>query len=125
MSRLPQPNGDRGSLQPPVPMWEAWEQHAEAWLAWARTPGHDAFWRITAPAVLAMTPAPGRLTLDVGCGEGRLSRELARLGHRVISLDAAPTLVRAARDADDAIPVIRADAAALPVSSGVADLVVA
>lgn len=31
---------------------------------------------------------PGRLTVDVGCGEGRLGRVLVGSGHRVVGFDA-------------------------------------
>lgn len=29
----------------PVNLIEAWEMHAERWLQWARTPGHDSYWQ--------------------------------------------------------------------------------
>jgi ubiquinone/menaquinone biosynthesis C-methylase UbiE len=63
--------------------------------------------------------------IDLGCGEGRGSRELRVLGHRVVGADYSPTLTRAARGSGPAIPVIRADAAALPFAGQSADLVVA
>jgi hypothetical protein len=45
---------------------QAWDDEADAWIAWARTPDHDHwYWRLTRPALLAMLPAPGRLTVDV------------------------------------------------------------
>ncbi len=53
-------------------MHERWEDEAEAWARWARTPGHDAWhWRLNWPAFLELLPPAGRLTLDLGCGEGR------------------------------------------------------
>ena len=63
--------------------------------------------------------------IDLGCGEGRGSRELRALGHRVVGADHSPTLTRAAVASCPAIPVIRADAAALPFAARSADLVVA
>jgi SAM-dependent methyltransferase len=102
-----------------------WEAEAAAWAVWARTPGHDAYWRFHRDAFLRLVPTPGRLTLDVGCGEGRLLRDLAERGHRVIGVDAAPTMVRLAHAADPRLPVAVADAAALPIADGAADLVVA
>ncbi len=103
----------------------AWERHAEQWTAWARTPGHDVGWEVNLPTMLALLPPPGRLTLDLGCGEGRLLRELAQRGHRVLGVDASPTLARAAHGHPRSQPVAVADAAALPLPDGVADLVVA
>jgi 2-polyprenyl-3-methyl-5-hydroxy-6-metoxy-1,4-benzoquinol methylase len=73
---------------------EAWEAEAEAWVAWAREPDHDSYWRFHRDAFLGIVPPPGRLTLDVGCGEGRLARDLALLGHRVVALDRSPTMAR-------------------------------
>ena len=73
------------------------EVNAEEWLAWARTPGHDAaFWDMNPPAFCELIPAPGLRTVDVGCGEGRVGRMLAELGHRVRGVDSSPTLVDAA-----------------------------
>jgi len=45
------------------------------------------------PALLDLLPAPGRATLGVACGEGRLTRHLRSLGHRVTGIDASPTMV--------------------------------
>jgi SAM-dependent methyltransferase len=63
--------------------------------------------------------------VDVGCGEGRVARELTAAGHRVVGIEASPTLADAARDADPGFEVHVADAAELPLEDGVADLAVA
>jgi SAM-dependent methyltransferase len=105
---------------------QAWEEHAGDWITWARTPGHDSYWRYHRQAFLPLVPAPGRLTLDVGCGEGRVGRDLVALGHRVIGIDASPSMASAARAHPDAAgPVVIGDAAALPLPDGAADGVVA
>jgi ubiquinone/menaquinone biosynthesis C-methylase UbiE len=39
----------------------------------------------------------GRDVLEIGCGDGRLTRRLAALGARVRAIDPDPALVRAAR----------------------------
>lgn len=51
---------------------EAWESEAANWVAWARKPGHDSYWTFHRDAFLELLPAPRGLTLDIGCGEGRL-----------------------------------------------------
>jgi ubiquinone/menaquinone biosynthesis C-methylase UbiE len=102
----------------------SWEWQADRWLAWARTPGHDSYWLFRDSFFDAIVPAPGRLTLEVGCGEGRVARDLARLGHTVIALDASPTLVATAAAADPAGRYLVADAAALPLGDESLDLVV-
>ena len=102
----------------------SWEWQADRWLAWARTPGHDSYWLFRDSFFDAIVPAPGRLTLEVGCGEGRVARDLARLGHTVVALDASPTLVAKAAAADPAGRYLVADAAALPFGDESVDLVV-
>ena len=104
---------------------ERWEAHARQWIAWARAPGHDSYWRHHRDQFLRILPPPGRMTVDIGCGEGRLARDLKRLGHRVIAVDASQTLVIAAREADATMDIRLADAAALPLADGSADLAVA
>ncbi len=103
----------------------AWEQQSEAWTRWARAPEHDSYWRFGRAAFFELLPAPGRLTLDIGCGEGRVSRDLASLGHRVIAVDASRTMVREAVGAAPQIPALVADAAALALIGGCCDLIVA
>ena len=104
----------------------SWEEHADAWIRWARASPHDGFAEGTWPALRELLPPPGPGTVvDLGCGEGRGSRELRALGYRVVGADYSPTLTRAARASCPAIPVVRADAAALPFTGRSADLVVA
>ncbi|UFZ07496.1 class I SAM-dependent methyltransferase [Bradyrhizobium ontarionense] len=104
---------------------EQWETQAGQWLAWARTPGHDSFWRHHCEQFSRLLPPAGALTLDLGCGEGRLSRHLTSEGHKMVGVDASPFLIAAARTADPAIDVVRADAAALPLADGCVDLAIA
>lgn len=93
----------------------AWEEHAEQWIRWAREPGHDGFWEGTWPALRELLPAPDGLVLDLACGEGRLSRELAELGHPVAGIEQSPSLARAAISHAVSVPVALADLASLPV----------
>jgi SAM-dependent methyltransferase len=105
---------------------DAWEREAVAWTRWARSSETDHFfWRLSLPALLGLLPAPGRLTVDVGCGEGRVARVLKARGHRVAGVEASPTLAAAARAADPDLEVHVADAAAMPLGDCSADLCVA
>jgi ubiquinone/menaquinone biosynthesis C-methylase UbiE len=103
----------------------AWEQNAAAFVAWARKPGHDSYWQFHRDLFLELLPLPGRRTLDLGCGEGRLSRDLKALGHAVVGIDQSPTMLAAANEADADIETHLADAASLPFGDEEFDLVVA
>jgi SAM-dependent methyltransferase len=104
---------------------EAWEREAAQWITWARAPGHDSYWRFHRDQFFQLVPPPGRLTLDIGCGEGRVTRDLKARGHTVVALDASTTLIAAARAADPAGDYRLADAARLPLADGSCDLAVA
>ena len=66
--------------------------------------------------------------LDIGCGTGFLSLELARRGHRVTGVDFAPAMLdlarRKASETGAAIRFEQADAEQLPFATGSFDLVV-
>jgi SAM-dependent methyltransferase len=92
-----------------------WESEAPNWIAWAREPGHDDYWVYSRAFFRDIVPAPSGRTLEIGCGEGRVTRDLRALGHDVTSVDGAPTMIRAAADADRDHPAyVLADAARLP-----------
>jgi SAM-dependent methyltransferase len=102
---------------------EYWDEQAGAWAAFARTEGHDvAHGRLNFPAFLRLLPPPGRATLDVGCGEGRVGAELERRGYRVIGVDSSPRMVELARERHEAVV---ADATALPFDDASFDLAIA
>lgn len=103
---------------------EAWEKHARDWIRWVRKPGHDSYDRYHRDQFLPLVPPPGRRTLDVGCGEGRLARHLASLGHRVVGIDASPTLIAAARELDPEMELHVANASALTFDDASFDQIV-
>lgn len=105
---------------------EEWEAQADAWARWTRTPGHDRHYhRYNWPAFLPLIPAPGRATLDLGCGEGRVGVALHRMGHRVTGIDSAPSLARLASETGAYEEVVVGDAGSLPFAENKFDLVVA
>jgi ubiquinone/menaquinone biosynthesis C-methylase UbiE len=108
-----------------VSLRDAWERQAPNWIRWARAEEHDSYWVFHREAFLASLPPPGRLTIDVGCGEGRVTRDLRALGHNVVGLDVSPSMVKAAREADPDGEYVLASAAEMPFEDGSADLVVA
>ena len=102
---------------------EAWDEQADDWTRFARDPhGDRANLEFNIPAFLELVPGPGRRTLDLGCGEGRIGAELARRGHTVVGVDSSPGMVAAA---SELIEAVVADAVALPFADASFDLVVA
>jgi ubiquinone/menaquinone biosynthesis C-methylase UbiE len=90
-----------------------WESQADNWIEWARKPGFDAYWYYR-DRFFEILPPPEGFTLDVGCGEGRLARDLAERGYRVTGVEPAPTLLRAAQEAHPGGTYVAGEAANLP-----------
>lgn len=103
----------------------AWDDQAANWIAWAQTPDHDSYWQFHRDLFLELVPPPGRRTLDLGCGEGRLSRHLKELGHEMVAVDLSPRMLAAAQEADPELETHLADAAELPFAVDAFDCVVA
>jgi len=102
---------------------DAWNAAAHEWAhriregMGGRVHLHDA-------SIDELLPPPRGLTLDVGCGEGRLTRELAGRGYDVVGIDASTALVDEARAADPGGRYEVASIDALPFADGAAQLAV-
>jgi SAM-dependent methyltransferase len=99
---------------------EIWNAQAETWPQFVAVDAVNNEFNL--PRLVELLPPPGRRTLDLGCGEGRMGRELLRLGHRVTAVDSSPAMVALAAASQEAVV---ADAVALPFEDGAFDLVVA
>ena len=102
-----------------------WEQEARNWITWARTPDHDVFEYYAPSFFEEIVPAAQGLTLEVGCGEGRVARQLTSRAHNVVALDSSSTLARAARQGDARSAYLVGDATALPFADATFQTVVA
>lgn len=101
-----------------------WTRVAAEWTAWARSPKHDAFWAYREALVAYIGEGNGK-ALEVGCGEGRVSRELKALGYQVTATDTVAEFVEVAQQADSAHEYVVADARDLPFEDSSFDLVMA
>ena len=50
-----------------------------------------------AAALALLDPQPGEFVIDIGCGDGVLTEQIARAGAKVIGLDASADMIEAAR----------------------------
>lgn len=107
-----------------------WEANAETWTRHARA-GYDIYRDLlNTPAFLDMLPPVlGLSGLDIGCGEGSNTRELARRGATMHAIDVAPTFIRYATDMEHAQPLgiayLVGDGMKLPFPSGSFDFATA
>src|SRR5215831_4933573 len=63
-------------------------------------------------------PAPPARLLDLGCGAGRTSGALSRMGYRVIAIDLADALLRSARARVKGAAFVEMDARCLAFPDG-------
>jgi SAM-dependent methyltransferase len=103
---------------------EHWSRVSSEWIEWARAPNHDAFWAYRESLIAFVGRGAGE-ALDVGCGEGRVSRELKACGYRVTALDPVRELVNAAREARSADDYAIASGTDLPFDDARFNLVMA
>ena len=82
-----------------------WEANAQTWTRHSRA-GYDTYRDgLNTPAFLDMLPpVRGLCGIDIGCGEGSNTRQLARLGANMHAVDLAPTFIRHAQEAEQAEP---------------------
>lgn len=71
-----------------------------------------------AAALALLDPQPGEMIIDIGCGDGTLTRQIDAAGARVIGLDASVDMVEAARA--KGVDAFVADAQALGLDAQVA-----
>ncbi len=74
----------------------SWEPVAEWYGAHARGRGTLIAQVVHPGAIRLLAPKPGQKILDIACGEGALSRLLARAGADVTGVDASPALIKQA-----------------------------
>jgi len=71
---------------------------AQAWNAEGYAKNARFVAELGAPVLSLLAPTSGERILDLGCGDGVLTRRIVEHGAEVVGVDASPELVRAARE---------------------------
>jgi ubiquinone/menaquinone biosynthesis C-methylase UbiE len=97
-----------------------WDGLADWWVGEVGSdPAYD---EVVTPLVMRMLRSEAAGTaIDIGCGEGRMMREIASMGHRVVGVDIDRGLLTLAIDAG---PVVRCRLPQLPLGERVFDMAV-
>jgi len=82
------------------------EQGGERWSQWSSIPMIELSALSTVQFVTAMIPHPRQRILEVGCGNGYLSLELARAGHHVVGLDRSQEILAVADQTRSVHPLL-------------------
>jgi SAM-dependent methyltransferase len=100
-----------------------WGQQADEWARHAGSSVSDPFfWHVNRQVVEGLLPRSHGVVLDVGAGEGRLSRVAYEAGHTVVALDGSMEMCRLCR-ANGTMDVLNASVESIPVRSGCVDCV--
>jgi trans-aconitate methyltransferase len=82
-----------------------------AWDAGRYQDKHSFVWRYGADLLQLLAPQPGERILDLGCGTGQLTAEIARSGAQVIGLDSSADMLAEARRNYPELTFVSGDAA--------------
>lgn len=85
---------------------------SSAWDAARYQDKHSFVWRFGADLLELLDPKPGERILDVGCGTGQLTNDIARSGANVTGLDNSADMLADARKNFPGLPFLLSDAAA-------------
>ena len=96
---------------------DLWEQHSPWWIA-GFTDGADPEYVEQILPLAASALAGATAVLDIGCGEGQISRMIAGLGAEVVGIDPTRNQIDVAAARGGGPAYVRADAGHLPFAVG-------
>jgi len=103
---------------------QLWEESASAWISHLTSRG-DQSRRFLDPRVhAALGDVTGKKILDIGCGEGRFSRQLAERGAEATGLEPAPKLLAKAQELGGGPTFIHGNAETLPFPDNTFDFAI-
>src|ERR1700680_128611 len=95
-------------------MSEPFHERQAEWNANLYDAKHAFVWKFGADLVPLLAPQSGERILDIGCGTGHLTAQIADSGARMVGVDRSPEMVNAARKAYPHLQFDVADARDLP-----------
>jgi trans-aconitate methyltransferase len=95
-------------------MSDSFQQREAEWNANLYDAKHAFVWKYGADLVPLLAPQSGERILDIGCGTGHLTAQIAESGARVVGVDRSPEMATAARKAYPKLQFEVADARDLP-----------
>src|SRR5215472_15701174 len=82
----------------------------QSWDAALYDTSHAFVWKYGASVLELLAPQPGERVLDLGCGTGHLTAQIAAAGAEVVGLDLSPAMIDQARQAYPALRFVAGDA---------------
>ncbi|MCF7688376.1 MAG: class I SAM-dependent methyltransferase [Cephaloticoccus sp.] len=111
-------------MSAPKPVDDGWDQSADAWMRLVAKGDPNRVYLLDDLMLGLCGDVKGMTVIDVGCGEGRFCRMLAKRGARVTGIDPTAKLIAEARRRQPDAVFHEARAEALPVADASMDLVV-
>ena len=90
------------------------QKTASVWNANLYDTKHSFVWQYGGDLVSLLAPRPGEHILDIGCGTGHLTAQIAESGAHVVGVDQSMSMIAAAREAYPNLKFEVADARELP-----------